>query len=135
LQFRENFAIKFRKKIGFQPKKYSLMDGDNEVEQDYVLAHGQDPYEEEDLAASGWSNREPVGEDQEGEDMEEDDILPVEPDVEWYLSLYDITDAQRVSLLRTYASYLVSKGKSGVHKPGPPSDLAKQARRQGRWAQ
>lgn len=111
------------------------MDGDNEVEQDYVLAHGQDPDEEEDLAESQWNGPEPMGDDEEEGGVEGEDIIPIEPDLEWYLSLYEITDAQRVSLLRTYASYLVSKGRTGIHKPGPPSDLAKQSRRQGRWAQ
>ena len=83
----------------------------------------QDPDLEEDEA---FRHHQPEGdEDDQGADMEQDEI-PTEPDIEWYLSLYDITDSQKVAMCRTFASYLVAKGKSGVKARGPPSRLRKQ---------
>jgi len=100
------------------------MDGD-EAQQNIIFSHAQDPNEEED-AAFGASFSDPEGD--EGvdcyEEMEEDDF-PIEPDLDWYLSLYELTDSQKVALCRTYASHLVAKGKTGIHRPGPPSGLKK----------
>ena len=87
------------------------------------MCHGQDPYVEEDEAFH--QNQPDQDEDDQGADMEQDEI-PTEPDIEWYLSLYDITDSQKVAMCRTFASYLVAKGKSGVKARGPPSRLKKQ---------
>jgi hypothetical protein len=110
------------------------MDQDEEVCEQLVLARGQDPDVEEDQAFYGSSGSQEEDPEPEQDAMDEEDVLPPEPDVEWYLSLYDITDAARVSICRTYASYLVARGKTGIHKPGPPSDLKKKAMDQGRWS-
>jgi len=110
------------------------MDEGKEQDEELILAHGQDPYEAEgSLSFSQGADHEGI-EEEDDEDMDAEDVFPTDPDVEWYLNLYDLTDAQRVSICRTYASYLVAKGKSGVMQPGPPSELKKQARRQGRFA-
>lgn len=107
-------------------------DEGNEGEDEVELAHAQDPDVEEDRAFGSWGEG---YSDQEVDDpMDEEDAIPAEPDIEWYLSLYDIPDATRVSICRTYASYLVAKGKTGVHKPGPPSTLKKKAMAEGRWS-
>lgn len=110
------------------------MEEDQGEEQELALACAQDPDLEEDAAFYGSAGSQEEGSGPEQDDMDEEDVLPSEPDLEWYLSLYDITDATRVSLCRTYASYLVACGKSGVHKPGPPSDLKKKSMSQGRWS-
>lgn len=92
---------------------------------DEEMCQGQNPDYEEDEA---FRHNQPQGdEDDEGADMEQDEI-PTEPDIEWYLSLYDITDSQKVAMCRTFASYLVAKGKSGVKARGPPSRLQRQER-------
>ena len=95
-------------------------------EEEEGFAHAQDP-DAEEMRAYGLSLS-----DQEEvdciEEMEEDDV-PIEPDLDWYLSMYELTDSQKVALCRTYASFLVAKGRSGRLQPGPPSELKKKEMR------
>lgn len=68
----------------------------------------------------------------EDEEVEGDEAcVPLEPDLDWYLSFYDLDDGAKVAVCRTYASYLVAKGRTGVTRPGPPSNLAKKQRSHG----
>lgn len=62
----------------------------------------------------------PMEEGYEEVDIDSGEVeLPEEPDLEWYLDHYDLGDPQKVSICRTYASYLVAKGNSGRMRPGP----------------
>jgi len=46
-------------------------------------------------------------------------LLDAGPDLGEYLSMWILSDAQKVALCRTYASYLVARGKTGNQRPGP----------------
>ena len=52
--------------------------------------------------------------------------LPEEPDLEWYLDHYELDDDHKVSLCRAYASYLVAKGTTGRSRPGPPRGMKRE---------
>lgn len=53
------------------------------------------------------------------EDIDSSEDWPAEPDLEWYFDHYDLDDARKVAISRTFASYLVAKGSSGRMRPGP----------------
>lgn len=50
---------------------------------------------------------------------DDEDLLDAGPDLGEYLGMWILTDAQKVALCRTYASYLVARGKTGSQRPGP----------------